>query len=599
MELFMIRFLSGSLLLGGIILVFFAIRKLLGKVLGAQNQYRLWLVLFLLLSIPFLPRFSFSGPAFSLAEFLPGTSSPISPTPSSEASLSSSLPDGAVWMKDFAVSVSRRTPAGLWSLLFLLWAAGVLLMLFFLVRSALCMRRLRHSALPLQHPEAKRLYASCLKELNIRRRIPVYSTAFLKSPVMSGVFFPKVYLPIHLVSDYQEEDLRYIFLHELTHFRHRDPLIGWLMNLSSVLYWFHPLVRAALGAMRSDRELSCDEAVLSVLPASAYPNYGHVLIRFAGQTSFQTSPFTASLSGNKSQLRNRIFLIASYQRPSARSRRKGFCAFLAASLLLFSSAPVLSAASGQQPEHAENSAFSSGSEWSSYFQGTRGSFVLYDPESGQWRLFNENLARTRISPDSTYKIYCALSALDSGIITPEESALSWSGETYPFEEWNQDQTLSSAMSASVNWYFQELDARMGRTQIRSFLHRIGYGNEDAGGDLSSYWMESSLKISPVEQVELLVSFYQNKWGLDPSCIQAVKDAMLLSSSSGSSLYGKTGTGQVNGRNRNGWFVGFVESAYGHPYFFAANLQGEGASGSKAVAITLSILSEAGIYSDPS
>ena len=547
MELFMIRFLSGSLLLGGIILVFFAIRKLLGKVLGAQNQYRLWLVLFLLLSIPFLPRFSFSGPAFSLAEFLPGTSSPISPTPSSEASLSSSLPDGAVWMKDFAVSVSRRTPAGLWSLLFLLWAAGVLLMLFFLVRSALCMRRLRHSALPLQHPEAKRLYASCLKELNIRRRIPVYSTAFLKSPVMSGVFFPKVYLPIHLVSDYQEEDLRYIFLHELTHFRHRDPLIGWLMNLSSVLYWFHPLVRAALGAMRSDRELSCDEAVLSVLPASAYPNYGHVLIRFAGQTSFQTSPFTASLSGNKSQLRNRIFLIASYQRPSARSRRKGFCAFLAASLLLFSSAPVLSAASGQQPEHAENSAFSSGSEWSSYFQGTREALFCMTRKADNGDCLMKTLPapgflRIRLTRSTAHCPHWIPASLPR-----RNPRFPGQARLIPLKNGIRTRLFPAPCLLLSTGIFRSWMPRMGRTQIRSFLHRIGYGNEDAGGDLSSYWMESSLKISPVEQVELLVSFYQNKWGLDPSCIQAVKDAMLLSSSSGSSLYGKTGTGQVNGR----------------------------------------------------
>ncbi|MBO1680967.1 penicillin-binding transpeptidase domain-containing protein, partial [Bittarella massiliensis (ex Durand et al. 2017)] len=69
-------------------------------------------------------------------------------------------------------------------------------------------------------------------------------------------------------------------------------------------------------------------------------------------------------------------------------------------------------------------------------------------------------------------------------------------------------------------------------------------------------------ISPLEQVELLTGFYHNEWNLHPEYVKAVKNAICLASSSDGSLYGKTGTGQVNGENRNGWFIGFVESS-GH------------------------------------
>ena len=47
------------------------------------------------------------------------------------------------------------------------------------------------------------------------------------------------------------------------------------------------------------------------------------------------------------------------------------------------------------------------------------------------------------------------------VITPEDSSMEWNRTLYPFQEWNADQTLQSAMSASVNWYFQEIDKQIG------------------------------------------------------------------------------------------------------------------------------------------
>lgn len=38
----------------------------------------------------------------------------------------------------------------------------------------------------------------CLDEMKITKEIPVYSTAFLKSPVIVGILKPRIYLPIPL-----------------------------------------------------------------------------------------------------------------------------------------------------------------------------------------------------------------------------------------------------------------------------------------------------------------------------------------------------------------------------------------------------------------
>lgn len=131
-------------------------------------------------------------------------------------------------------------------------------------------------------------------------------------------------------------------------------------------------------------------------------------------------------------------------------------------------------------------------------------------------------ASTRVSPNSTYKIYDALLGLESGIITPEHSTFTWNGEPYPFNSWEADQDLTSAIHNSVNWYFQAIDSQAGFEAVRTFLQTINYGNQNTGTNLNLYWTDFSLKISPIEQVELLQDFYQNNFHFDSKNIQAVK-----------------------------------------------------------------------------
>ena len=108
-------------------------------------------------------------------------------------------------------------------------------------------------------------------------------------------------------------------------------------------------------------------------------------------------------------------------------------------------------------------------------------------------------------------------------------------------------------------------------------------------------MESSLKISPIEQVELLIKLQNNSFGFAPENINAAKAAIRLSSSDSGTFYGKTGTGRINGQDVNGWFIGYIETA-DNTYFFAANIGADSnATGNKAAKITMSILSDMNIW----
>ena len=505
-------------------------------------------------------------------------------------------------INDFAVSVSTQIPTFIHTLLVFFWGIGIFIMFFLLYRSVKQIKALHSSALPLQNEELNALYIECLNEVNSKHTIPIYSTAFLKSPVLAGFLHPRIYLPIHLISDFNAgtisaTDIRYMLLHELQHYKHKDILIGYLINTVNVFYWFNPLIWYFLKRIRQERELACDSAVLQLLKETEYKSYGNTLINFAETIALTPFPFTMGISGNAKQLKGRILNIASFRKPTFTQKIRGYLIYIFVSTIIIGCVPILSVYASDQTEYHFDTTGKNITQLnlSSNFGNYTGSFVLYDQATDKWNIYNMDHASTRVPPNSTYKIYDALLGLEFGIITPEHSTFTWNGEPCPFESWESDQDLTSAIHNSVNWYFQAIDSQAGFQSVKTFLQTINYGNQNTGTNLNLYWTDFSLKISPIEQVELLQNFYQNNFHFDRKNIQAVKNALLLSTTSSGSLYGKTGTGRVNGKDVNGWFVGYIESD-NNTYYFATNIQApSNATGSQATEITETILSDFGIW----
>ena len=594
---FMIRFLICNVFISGIIGILLIAKRIFKNNLSSRMQYNLWFLLLGLLAVPFIPFRLIGFPQiFSWLGSL--RSSPASGTATAMGEAVGIHPVGNTdWMNDFALSVNSETPSIAGYILLGIWIVGIFAMIILVIKSSLRLRNLEKSGLPLQNPEVRRLYHRCLEEMGIHRNIPVYSTAFLKSPIIVGLLKPCIYLPIHLISDYNESDMRYMLLHELQHYKHKDAVASYLMNLAGVVYWFNPLVWYALKEMRNDREVACDTSVLKMLEEDAYEDYVNTLINFAEKVSLTPFPFAAGLGGNMDQMKRRIINIASYEKPTFMKRIKGMTAFVLTAVLLLGFAPFIStyAADGSQYQWDSSSENVSYVDLSTYFGEYEGSFVLYDLENDAWSIHDMEHATLRVAPNSTYKIYDALFGLEEGVITPANSLIKWNGKNYPFEAWNTDQTLQSGMGASVNWYFQTIDERLGADSIQKYLHQIGYGNENLSGNLSSYWLNSSLKISPIEQVELLVKLHNNRFGFSLENTGTVKNALHISSSAFGDLYGKTGTGRVNGQDVNGWFIGYIETA-DNTYFFATNIGADSdATGGNATEITMSILSDMNIW----
>ena len=157
-------------------------------------------------------------------------------------------------------------------------------------------------------------------------------------------------------------------------------------------------------------------------------------------------------------------------------------------------------------------------DWSEYFNGLKGTAVIYDASDRQYTIYNQDLAETRRSPCSTFKIISSLIALENGTITPENSTRPWSGEIFWNEDWNKDIDFCEAFCTSCVWYYRQVIDDIGKDMMQKELDKLQYGNCDISDwegrlntnnnnrALTGFWIESSLLISPKEQAEVISIF---------------------------------------------------------------------------------------------
>jgi beta-lactamase class D len=216
---------------------------------------------------------------------------------------------------------------------------------------------------------------------------------------------------------------------------------------------------------------------------------------------------------------------------------------------------------------------------SSAFPGFRAAFVMRDVAAGRIVRHNPELARTRLSPCSTFKIPNSLIGLETGVIPDASFVIPWDGQKRQIEAWNRDHDLRSAIRDSVVPYYQELARRVGPQRMQAWVSALRYGNEDVSGRIDRFWLGSSLRISPDEQVEFLARFQAGELPVSARSIAIVKEILVQDAPADAIVYrGKTGScSGASAAESHGWWVGSVEKGE-RLYVFAALIQGDGATG---------------------
>ncbi|PAJ72639.1 hypothetical protein CJF42_20040 [Pseudoalteromonas sp. NBT06-2] len=138
------------------------------------------------------------------------------------------------------------------------------------------------------------LYPAAAQNLPVQLpdRLRLYRSDIVSSPLLLGVYSPKLVLPTHYQKRYSQDQLTMILEHEIYHFKRKDNLCNSLAIIFLSLFWFNPLIWLGYFSYRRVQEISCDSAVLKSKTKSQCIEYGKALLICAEQTSAKLCAYT-------------------------------------------------------------------------------------------------------------------------------------------------------------------------------------------------------------------------------------------------------------------------------------------------------------------
>ncbi|PFB35453.1 transcriptional regulator, partial [Bacillus cereus] len=176
------------------------------------------------------------------------------------------------------------------------------------------------------------IFEKCKQSMSVQRNIPLLVSGKVSSPTVLGFIKPKLLLSTVHMKILDEQQLRYIFHHELAHIKRRDVGVNWLMHGLLILNWFNPILWYAYSCMREDQELACDALALTYIDSEEQIAYGHTIISLLEHySSYYKVPSMANFSKNKRMLKRRILMIKKFQKKSYRWSALGAVAVIAVS----------------------------------------------------------------------------------------------------------------------------------------------------------------------------------------------------------------------------------------------------------------------------
>lgn len=202
-------------------------------------------------------------------------------------------------------------------------------------------------------------------------------------------------------------------------------------------------------------------------------------------------------------------------------------------------------------------------------QGVNGTIVISSLDGEQTFIHNKSRANHRFTAASTFKIMNTLISLEEKVVSGKNSVFKWDGHTYSIINWNQDQTLESAFKVSCVWCYQKLARKIGAEKYRSYLQKSNYGEFSDTFKETTFWLDGSLKISTIEQVEFLKKVYQQSLPFRKASYKTLQEIMIVEQNSNYTIRAKTGVAG-DSKPKVGWYVGYVEVS-GEVWFFALNL----------------------------
>lgn len=208
----------------------------------------------------------------------------------------------------------------------ILWLSGVIVvMLFRTLTYQIMMRKLKRWAFHVRDKRIRWIYRSVCREMRISHAPGLMKNAEVGSPLLAGLGVTYLFLPDR---EYTDEELRLVFRHELTHYKHRDLWYKLFLLAVRTIYWFNPYLYLMGREAEKDVEYICDSHVVGECSRDQRSLYQRLLVSTAA-ASGSTPCLSASLNDSMRTFKERLLYMT-----KAKKLKKGIVPVVVFSLLL-------------------------------------------------------------------------------------------------------------------------------------------------------------------------------------------------------------------------------------------------------------------------
>ncbi len=161
---------------------------------------------------------------------------------------------------------------------------------------------------------------TCKHELDISHKIQIVVQGALTVPAIMGIFKPVLIIPERLIRERNLQKVQHVVMHELMHYKRKDLLAIWGLNILSAVYWFNPLVWLCFMLIRRDMEAACDSMVVDALGKKQRKGYIQTILHFSGKQENTRIQAAMSLNDGCMKIQHRI--MSMFMRKKADTRVK-------------------------------------------------------------------------------------------------------------------------------------------------------------------------------------------------------------------------------------------------------------------------------------
>jgi len=123
-------------------------------------------------------------------------------------------------------------------------------------------QHLKQTGLQKAPAELKFFIENISATLPIKKKISVWLSSAIQSPMTIGFLKPVILIPLATINHLSTQQMEAVLLHELAHIKRNDYLVNLMAALIETVFFFNPFALLLVQSIKKERENSCDDMVL-------------------------------------------------------------------------------------------------------------------------------------------------------------------------------------------------------------------------------------------------------------------------------------------------------------------------------------------------